>query len=157
VHPASRNRAADGYPERQRRAALEFRLGGGTAKRGWSPRKGRPLSSFLGESRVAIRPINLRTRSFMPRCGWGHVFLLLRATEETLWLAKSDRSSHGATADSSCGFERLGILRVFRQENCGIEGGLGAVPCANGGPTYPESCANATWDAIWKWSEPQLV
>jgi hypothetical protein len=41
---AIRNRAADGYPERVRMAALEFRLAetlGGTAKPGWSPRKGR--------------------------------------------------------------------------------------------------------------------
>jgi hypothetical protein len=47
--------------ERLRMAALKFRLAetlGGTAKPGWSPRKGRRLSSFLGASRVAIRPIN---------------------------------------------------------------------------------------------------
>ena len=58
--PAIRNRAADGYPERLRMASLEFRLAetlGSTAKPGWSPGKGRPLSSFLGASRVAIRPI----------------------------------------------------------------------------------------------------
>jgi hypothetical protein len=42
--PAMRNRAADAYRERVRVAALEFRLAetlGGTAKPGWSPRKGR--------------------------------------------------------------------------------------------------------------------
>jgi hypothetical protein len=69
---AIRNRAADGYPERLRMAALEFRLAetlGCTAKPGWSPRKGRPLSSFLGASRVVIRRISrfffqLRIRSF---------------------------------------------------------------------------------------------
>jgi len=31
---------------------------GGTAKPGWSPRKGRRLSPFLGASRVGIRPIS---------------------------------------------------------------------------------------------------
>ena len=56
VHPSHRNRIADGYPEQLRMAALEFRLAerlGGTAKPGWSPRKGRHfLSPFLGGSRV---------------------------------------------------------------------------------------------------------
>jgi hypothetical protein len=49
-----------GYPERVRMAALDFRLAetlGGTAKPGWSPRKGRRLSPFLGARSVAIRPI----------------------------------------------------------------------------------------------------
>ena len=57
---ASRNRASDGYQERVLVAAPKFRLGealGGTAKPGWSPRKGRRLSPFLGASRVTIRPI----------------------------------------------------------------------------------------------------
>jgi len=56
--PAIRNRASDGYQERVLGAAPKFRLGealGGTAKPGWSPRKGRRLSSFLGASPVAIR------------------------------------------------------------------------------------------------------
>jgi len=57
VHPSRRNRIADGYPEQLRMAALEFRLAerlGGTAKPGWSPRKGRHLSPFLGGSRATI-------------------------------------------------------------------------------------------------------
>ena len=75
--PAIRNRAADDYPERLRVAALEYsgtigRNAGGTAKPGWSRRKGRHLSPFLGGSGDAIRPISrfffqLRIRSFMPR------------------------------------------------------------------------------------------
>src|ERR1700726_4352418 len=49
VHPSRRNRIADGYPEQLRMAALEFRLAetlGGTAKPGWSPRKGRHFESL---------------------------------------------------------------------------------------------------------------
>ena len=110
-------------------SALEFRLAetlGGTAKPGWSPRKGRRFE-FLPRRKPcrntadqAFLPYNqLKIRSLMPR--WWFKCVLLRAKEETLWLAKSDRSSHGATADGSSGFERLGIPRVFRQENCGIE------------------------------------
>jgi hypothetical protein len=56
--PAIRNRAANGCPDRARMAALEFRLAkklGGAAQPGWSPRKGRRLSPFLGASPVAIR------------------------------------------------------------------------------------------------------
>jgi hypothetical protein len=114
--PAIRNRAADGYPERLRMAALEFRLAetlGGTAKPGWSPRKGRPLSSFLGASGVALRSIHrfffqLRIRSFMPR--WCFRCVLLRA-KETLRLTKLDRSSHGATANGSSGFVSVAITK----------------------------------------------
>ena len=58
--PAIRNRAADGYPERVRKAALEFRLaetlGARLSRDGVRGRDG-VLSSFLGASRVAIRPI----------------------------------------------------------------------------------------------------
>jgi hypothetical protein len=57
--PAIRNRAADGYLERVLVAALKFGLGealGGTAKPGWSPRKGRRLSSFLGASEPCRNP-----------------------------------------------------------------------------------------------------
>jgi|ERR1700689_905279 hypothetical protein len=45
-------------PAIRNRASEKFRLAealGGTAKPGWSPRKGRRLSSFLGASSVAIR------------------------------------------------------------------------------------------------------
>jgi hypothetical protein len=75
--PAISNGAADSYPERVRMAALEFRLAetlGSTSKPGWSPRKGRRLSPFLGASRIAIRrPISrfffqLGIHNFMP--GW---------------------------------------------------------------------------------------
>jgi hypothetical protein len=105
--PAIRNRAADDYPERLRKAALEFRLAetlGGTPKPGWSPRKGRHLSPFLGGSGVAIRPISrfffqLRIRSFMPR--WCFGCALASQGDST---AKLDRSSHGAPADGSSGF-----------------------------------------------------
>jgi hypothetical protein len=71
VHPSHPQPGSRGYPERVRMSALEFRLAetlGGTAKPGWSPRKGQRLSPFLGASRVAIRPISrfffqLRIRS----------------------------------------------------------------------------------------------
>jgi hypothetical protein len=59
--PAIRNRASDGYQERVLVAAPKFRLAetlGGTAKPGWSPRKERRLSPFLGATRVATRPIS---------------------------------------------------------------------------------------------------
>jgi hypothetical protein len=81
-------------------AALEFRLAetlGGTAKPGWSPRKGRPFE-FLPRRKpcrnTADQPFlfQLRIRSFMPR--WRFRCVLLRA-KETLRLAKLDRSSHG--------------------------------------------------------------
>ena len=106
-----RNRAADGYPERLRMAALEFRLAEtlrGHGEDGMESEEGTAfLSPFLGASRVAIRPISrcffqLRIRSFMPRLCFRCV--LLRAKEETLRLAKLDRSSHGATADGSSEF-----------------------------------------------------
>ena len=59
--PAIRNRAADGYPERVRMAALEFRLaetlGARRSRDGVRGRDG-VLSPFFGASRVAIRPIS---------------------------------------------------------------------------------------------------
>jgi hypothetical protein len=61
VHPSHPHSRSLGYPERVRMSALEFRLAetlGGTAKPGWSPRKGRRLNPFLGTSRVAIPPIS---------------------------------------------------------------------------------------------------
>jgi len=66
--PAMRKRTDDDYRERVGMAALEFRLAerlGGTAKPGWSPRKGRRLSPFLGAVCVAIGPI----RSFVSPVG----------------------------------------------------------------------------------------
>jgi hypothetical protein len=67
--PPIRNRTAAGYPERVRVAAMKFRLAetlGGTAKPGWSPRKGRRLSPFLGAScsqygRSAVSSFNLES------------------------------------------------------------------------------------------------
>jgi hypothetical protein len=63
-HPQPRSR---GYPERVRMSALEFQLAetlGGTAKPGWSPRKGRRLSSFLGAGRnTADQPFLLSTQN----------------------------------------------------------------------------------------------
>jgi hypothetical protein len=91
-------------------AALEFRgrnAGGHGEGDGVRGRDG-VLSSFLGASRVAIRPIRrfllnqLKIRSFMPR--WCFKCVLLRAKEETLWRAEFDGSSNLATADGSSGF-----------------------------------------------------
>jgi hypothetical protein len=71
-------------------SALEFRMAetlAGPAKRGWSPRKGRRLSPFLGASGVAIRPISrfffqsTLNPEFMPRLCFRCV--LSRAKEET--------------------------------------------------------------------------
>jgi hypothetical protein len=47
--PAIHNHAANGCPKRVRMSALEFRLAetlGGTAKPGWSPRKGPAFESL---------------------------------------------------------------------------------------------------------------
>ena len=72
--PAIRNRASDGYQERVLVAAPKFRLAetlGGTAKPGWSPRKGRRLSPYFGASRVAIRP-SLHTLTDPDANVWAH-------------------------------------------------------------------------------------
>ena len=74
--PAIRKRTTDGYPERLRMAALEFRLAetlGDTAKPGWSPRKGRHLSPFLGGSvsTITIRRQVTYARRLAPSHFWG--------------------------------------------------------------------------------------
>jgi hypothetical protein len=94
-----RNRAADAYRERVRTAALKFPIGrnaGGTAKPGWSPRKGRRFE-FLPRRKPCRNTANqaflllmLESAVFMP--GWCFRWVLLRAKEETLRLAKLDRS-----------------------------------------------------------------
>ena len=115
-------------------AALEFRLAetlGGPSKPGWSPRKGRRLSPFLGASRIAIRPISrfffqLGIHNFMP--GWCFRWVLLRAKEETLRFAKLDRSSHGSI--------RRWLIRVYlARDHETHEGNITIepfrVPCGN--------------------------
>jgi hypothetical protein len=93
------------------------------------------LSSFLGASRVAIRPISrfffqLRIRSFMPR--WCFRCVLLRAKEETLRLAKLDRSSHGATADGSSGLISVAITKptkeISQSNHSGSHAGTASLP-----------------------------
>jgi hypothetical protein len=81
------------------------------------------LSSFLGASGVAMRPTSafliLECVVFVP--GWRFRFVFLRAKEKPLRLGELDRSWRGAAASGSSGFERLGILRVFWQDNFRIE------------------------------------
>jgi hypothetical protein len=121
VHPSHPQPRSRGYPERVRMSALEFRLaetlGARRSRDGVRGRDG-VLSSFLDTSRVAIRPISrfffqLRIRCFMPR--WCFRCVLLRAKDETLRLAKLDRSSLGATADGSSGFMSVAITKPTKE------------------------------------------
>ena len=136
--PAIRNRAAAATQSecacRHSSSDWQKRWGARRSRDGVRGRDG-VLSSFLGASRVAIRPISrfffqLRIRSFMPR--WCFRCVLLRAKEETLRLAKLDRSSHGATADGSSGFISVAITKptkeISQSNHAGSHAGTASLP-----------------------------
>ena len=120
-------------------AGLKFRLAEtleGTAKPGWSPRKGRRFEFLLRRkpcrkyARSAVSSFNLES-AFSCLAGASGV-CSCEPRNETLRLAKLDGSSHWATADGSSGFMSVTIMKptkeIAQSNHSGSHAGTASLP-----------------------------